>query len=124
MTTEPWEERRFEWNAWIDEFERLWASWVGEKRVSERHWGIEDEIWVLHQRMLHASIVPERVEPAIEALRESVERFRVELERDPSRRGRRFAALPLTPTDFHLSERFPYRFDHAAEAIRPEAGAP
>jgi hypothetical protein len=99
-----WEERRVQWNASIEEFELLWARWTDEKRASAMHFQIEDEIYAQWMHMMHAAIVPHLVDPAIDALRGHVERFRITLERDALRRGRRFAALPRQPYDFHLSD--------------------
>jgi hypothetical protein len=89
MSGAAWKKRRVQWNASIEEFERLWARWTDEKRVKQMHFQIEDEIYAQWMHMMHAAIVPHLVEPAIDALRGHVERFRVELERDASRRGRR-----------------------------------
>lgn len=109
MTRSDWIEYRIRWNNQIDEFERLWACWVSEKRASQIHWRIEEDIWELHARMLHASIVPERVGPAVVALRGLVDEFRVALEEDPHRqRKRRFTVQHDVHGKFRLSEKFPF----------------
>jgi hypothetical protein len=120
-TGSDWFEWRICWNNQIEEFERLWACWVAEKRVSETHWSVADDIYPHFMRMLHATIVPNLVEPGIWALHQQVDRFRDELARDPSRRGRRFTPFPQTPPDYRLSERFPFYRDQ--EPRKPASGA-
>ena len=106
ITRADWIEHQLRWNAQIDEFERLWACWVSEKRGHVTHWRIEDAIWVKWHAL---SCFPDRIDEAsIAAVRDLVDEFRAALEKDPTtRRRRRFTVGPATPNDFHLSGTFP-----------------